>query len=94
MSRLGAIPPGLARFQVPSAPSRRAMPKQVQMPVFLVAVPMRMVVKLGATLGVNQVVWWVVLKLKHFAIRDPALNQGTTLRCHCDERQDTGARAA
>ena len=70
------------------------MPKQVQMPVFLVAVPMRMVVKLGATLGVNQVVWWVVLELKHFAIRDPALNQGTTLRSHCDERQDTGARAA
>jgi len=51
------------------------MPKQVQMPVFLVTIAVRMVIKLGTPAHIDQVVRRVVLKFDHRAPRDPALDQ-------------------
>ena len=51
------------------------MPKQVQMPMFLVTIAVRMVIELGTFAHVYQVFRWVVFKLEYFAPCYPVLNQ-------------------
>src|SRR3989339_1784650 len=92
MRRFSAIPLGLAWFQVPSASCRRGVPKQVQMPVFLVAVTVRVVIELRAVTHVDQVIGRVVLKLQYLVTSDPVLAQGPMRRCGGRKCRNTDTR--